>query len=106
MDTKTTSRLNELYLGIIAYSKVSCPWFGVIDFAGLAASAINLLIQRGEIGSWEKRECSRYMVDLFNRDLGGSMPQSVVDEVVNYMAGYTDIDQNLAGILAAIEMSR
>lgn len=106
MDTKTTSRLNELYLGIIAYSKVTCPWFGVIDFAGLAASAINLLIQRGEIGSWEKRDCSRHMVDLFNRDIGGSMPRNVVEEVVNYMASYTDIDQNLAGILAAIEMSR
>jgi len=106
MDIKTTSRLFELYSGIIAYSKVSCPWFGVIDFASLAASAINLMIKRGEIGSWEKRDCSRYMVEQFNREIGGSMPRSVIEEVVNYMDGVSDIDQNLAGILAAIEMSR
>ena len=34
------------------------------------------------------------------------MPRSVIEEVVNYMDGVSDIDQNLAGILAAIEMSR
>jgi hypothetical protein len=106
MNMRITAQLSEMYCGIIAYGRVSSPWFGVIDFAGLAASAVNLLIKRGEISSWEKRECSKYMVERFNQDIGRTMPLSVINEVVNYMDTVTDIDRNLGGIMAAIEMAR
>lgn len=106
MNMRITAQLSEMYCGIIAYGRVSSPWFGVIDFAGLAASAVNLLIKRGEINAWEKRECSKYMVERFNQDIGRTMPQSAINEVVNYMDGVTDIDRNLGGIMAAIEMAR
>lgn len=106
MNMRITAQLAEMYCGIIAYGRFSSPWFGVIDFAGLAASAVNLLIKRGDINSWEKRECSKYMVERFNQDIGRTMPQSVINEVVNYMDGVTDIDRNLGGIMAAIEMAR
>ena len=106
MNTRTTAKLEELYMGIIAYSKVTCPWFGVIDFAGLAVSAINYLIKRGDAYSWEKSECSRHMVNRFNSDIGYTMRQADINTVVAYMDGIDGIDQNLAGILAAIEMAR
>ena len=106
MNTKTTAKLDELYMGIIAYSKVTHPWFGVIDFAGLAASAVNYLIKKGETYSWEKSECSRHMVNRFNSEIGYTMKQADIDTVVSYMDGIDGIDQNLAGILAAIEMAK
>lgn len=106
MNTRTTNRLNEIYMGIIAYSKVTYPWFGVIDFAGLAVSAVNYLIKIGEAYSWEKSECSRHMVNRFNGEIGFKMRQSDIDAVVDYMMGVGSIDNNLAGILAVIEMAR
>ena len=106
MNTRTTAKLDELYMGIIAYSKVTYPWFGVIDFAGLAASAVNYLIKKGEAYSWEKDDCSRHMVNRFNGQIGYTMRQADIDAVVDYISGIDTIDNNLAGILAAIEMSR
>ena len=106
MDTKITAKLSEMYYGIIAYGRVTSPWFGVIDFAGLAAAAVNLLEVRKEICSWEKRECSTYMVRMFNNEIGNQMPQSVINTVVDYMEGIKGVDQRLAGIMAAIELAR
>lgn len=106
MKTRTTTKLDELYMGIIAYSKVNYPWFGVIDFAGLAVSAVNYLIKRGDAYSWEKSECCRHMVNRFNGQIGYTMRVADINAVVEYMCGIDTIDNNLAGILAAIEMSR
>lgn len=106
MNTRTTNRLNEIHMGIIAYSKVAYPWFGVIDYAGLAVSAVNYLIKNGDAQIWEKRECSKYMINLFNREIGGKMSEAIIDSVVAHMEGIETIDNNMAGILAAIEMAR
>lgn len=44
MDAKTANRLSDFYFGILAYGRVNYKYFGVIDFANLAASAINVMI--------------------------------------------------------------
>ena len=106
MNTRTKTKLDELYMGIIAYSKVTYPWFGVIDFAGLAVSAVNYIIKQGDASSWEKNDCCMYMVNRFNGQIGYTMGQEVIDTVVDYMAGIDTIDKNLAGIIAVIEMAR
>lgn len=56
MDSKTTERLNEFYYGIIAFGRLSYKNFGVVDFAELAASAINLMEKRGELSKIEPRD--------------------------------------------------
>ena len=106
MDIRITAKLSEMYYGIVAYGRVSYHWFGVIDFAGLAAAAVNLLIKRGEINSWDKEECSRYMVNMFNNDIGNQMSYNDISVVVDCMNGINDIDNRLAGIIAVIEMAR
>ena len=46
------------------------------------------------------------MVNRFNSEIGYTMKQADIDTVVSYMDGIDGIDQNLAGILAAIEMAK
>ena len=46
------------------------------------------------------------MVNRFNGEIGFKMRQSDIDAVVDYMMGVDSIDNNLAGILAVIEMAR
>lgn len=106
MDTKTTNRLSDFYYGIIAYGRVSYQFFGVIDFAGLAASAINVMIKRGELYSWDKEDAYKFMVNCFNRDIGGRMSTSDINQVVDYMRSYSGVDKNLAGIMAVMEMAK
>lgn len=106
MDSKITNRLNEFYYGIIAYGRVSYQFFGIIDFAGLAASAINVMVKRGELYSWDKEDAYKFMVNSFNRDIGGQMRSADISQVVDYMRGYTGVDKNLAGIMAVMEMSK
>lgn len=106
METRITSKLNEIYNGIVAFGTRVYSFFGVVDYASLAASAVNYLIKTGEINSYEKRTYSRYMVDKFNQDIGGTIGYNDIMTVVDYMDGVTGIDRNLAGILAAIEMAR
>lgn len=106
MESRVTSKLNELHYGIVAFGTSAYAHFGVVDYAGLAASAVNYLIKTGEIRSYEKREYSRYMVDKFNQGIGGAMGYNDITTVVDYMDGVTGIDRNLAGILAAIERAR
>ena len=105
MDPKTTKRLNEFYYGIVAFGRVSYKWFGVIDFAELAASAINLMVKRCELYSWDRDEAYRFMVNSFNRDIGGQMTMGDISTVITHMKGITTINSNLGGIMAAIEMA-
>ena len=106
MDSKTTERLNEFYYGIIAFGRLSYTNFGVVDFAELAASAINLMEKRGELYPWDRDDAYRFMVNSFNRDIGGQMDMNVINTIISQMKGITTIDPNLGGILAAIEMTR
>lgn len=106
MDPKTTKRLNEFYYGIVIFGRISYKHFGVIDFAELAASAINLMVKRGELYSWNKDAACRFMVNSFNRDIGGQMTMSDICFVVAHMKEITTINSNLGGIMAAIEMAR
>ena len=106
MDLKTANRLTEFYWGIIAFGRTSGKYFGVIDFAGLAASAINVMVKRGELCSWDKEDAYKFMANNFNRDIGSRMSYSDINQVVDYMRTYTGVDKNLAGIMAVIEMSK
>ena len=106
MDSKTTERLNEFYYGIIAFGRLSYKNFGVVDFAELAASAINLMEKRGELYPWDRDDAYRFMINSFNRDIGGQMDMNVINTIISHMKGITTIDPNLGGILAAIEMTR
>lgn len=106
MDSEVIQRLNEFYYGIIAYGRVSHQFFGVIDFAGLASSAINVMIKRGELYSWDKEDAYKFMINCFNRDLGGRMSMSDINQVIDYMRNYSGIDKNLAGIMAVMDMSK
>ncbi len=106
MEPTIKQKLTEYYYGIVAFGRLTYANFGVIDFAGLAASAINLLIKRGEVYSFNKSEYSRYMVSCFNRDIGGVMRDADINVVVNYMSGVNDIDSRMGGIEYAITMSR
>ena len=106
MDSKTTERLNEFYYGIIACGRLSYKNCGVVDFAELAASAINLMEKRGELYSWERDEAYRFMVNSFNRDIGGQMDMNVINTIISHMKSITTIDPNMGGILAAIDMTR
>ena len=92
MDPKTTKRLNEFYYGIVAFGRVSYKWFGVIDFAELAASAINLMVKRCELYSWDRDEAYRFMVNSFNRDIGGQMTMGDISTVITHMKGITTIN--------------
>ena len=106
MDSKTTERLNEFYYGIIAFGRLSYKNFGVVDFAELAASAINLMEKRGELYPWDRDDAYRFMVNNFNRDIGGQMDMNVINTIISHMKGITTIDPKLGGILAAREMTR
>ena len=106
METRIETRLHEIYYGIIAYGRTTYQWFGIVDFAGLAASAINYLILYGDIMVSDKRKCSKKMVEYFNRDIGSTMTQWVIDSIVDYMMNLTAIDSRIGGILAAVDMAR
>ena len=105
MDYKTIERLNEFYYGIIAFGRLSYKNFGVVDFAELAASAINLMEKRGELYPWDRDDAYLFMINNFNRDIGGQMDMNVINTIISHMKGITTIDPNLGGILAAIEMA-
>ena len=106
MDSGVTKKLDEFYYGIIAFGTQVCANFGAGDYAVLAVSAINLLIRRGEIIPSEKRDYSNYMIKKFDDAIGGKMSWSDINSIVNCMDEISDIDKNLAGIMAAIEMAR
>ena len=106
METRIRTKLEEFYYGIVAFGTTAMPFFGVVDFAGLAASAVNQLVKTGEVSSWNKTECNRYMVELFNRGIGNSMGQQEINLVVDYMGTISGIDPNIGGILAAIRMAK
>ena len=106
MNSRVTTKLDEFYCGIMAFGTQAYTHFGVVDYATLAASAINLLIKRGEISPSEKRDYSNYMLKKFDDAIGGRMNWSDINTIVDYMEGVSDINKNVAGIMAAIEMAR
>ena len=62
--------------------------------------------KRGELYSWERDEAYRFMVNSFNRDIGGQMDMNVINTIISHMKSITTIDPNMGGILAAIDMTR
>lgn len=103
MDVK---KLEDFYYGITIYGRMTYQFFGIIDFSELAASAVNLLIRRKDIYSWEKQEAFRFMLNKFIQDIGQTPNQAEMSIILERMNGITEIDQRLGGIEAAIRMSR
>ena len=106
MNNTVKTKLEEFYAGIIAYSRIAYPHFGIMDFAELAASAINYLIKQGTIYQYDKRECSVFMCKLFEKQIGQYIPQEHIDAIVKVMVDQQSINNNIAGIAAAIHYSK
>ena len=107
MKVTTQKKLDEFFLGIMAFAKVNGgSYFGIGDFARLASSAINYLKKQGFIEESERRECAVYMCKLFERAINKPLLEIHLNIAIDAILKSTGIDPTIAGIIAAMEYAR